>query len=222
MSFIQSSVNELGSPAELLFRRPGSDKRIMPKQQVLSSSVYFVFVDPVSKEEVSIFEAESINKTKIFNERKSFKPFGYSSNILLVDDKGWEIRISGKKTDAILSYLIYLQEKSLNGASNIAPNFNANANGAEIAGMKPELQIKEIISYLPNSKGEPTATEEYIYTDVTLFAYSESIEGDNSPIGFDLSCYAANRELISIPFEVEKVGNIVTNIINDLLNRNKQ
>lgn len=222
MSFIQSSINELGSPAELLFRRPGSDKRIMPKQQVLSSGVYFVFVDPVTKEEISILEAESINKTKAFSERKNFKPFGYSSNILLVDDKGWEIRIIGKKTDAILSYLIYLQEKSLNGASNIAPNFNSNTNGAEIAGMKPELQIKEIISYLPNSKGEPTATEEYIYTDVTIFAYSESIEGDNNPISYDLSCYAANRELISVPFEVEKVDNIVTNIINDLLKRNKQ
>lgn len=220
--FIQNSLGELGNPVDMLFQRPGSDKRVMPKQQILSSSVFFVFVDPISGEELSLLEAESISKVKRFSERKNFKPFGYSANVMLIDDKGWELRVTGKKTDAILSYLIYLQEKSLNGESNIAPNFKAGRNGSEIAGMKPELRIKETITYLPDSKGVASATEEYIYTDVTIFAYSETIDGDNSPISFDLSCYAANRELVVVPRDVEQISETVSNIINDMLKRNKQ
>lgn len=223
MSFIQNATNELGSPIDLLFQRPGSDKRVMPKQLVLSSSVFFTFVDPVSLEEIQLLQADSISKTKKFSERKNFKPFGHSTNVVLIDDNGWDIRITGKKTDSILSYLIYLQELSLNGNSNISPTFNTSDNGAQVAGMKFELQIKEQINYLPNSKGVPSAIEEYLYTDVTIIGYEEQIEGNNGTVSFTLSCYAGNRIVITNPTELNSpLNDIVTNIMNDLLSRNKQ
>lgn len=221
MSFFENSFNELKSPLEMLLRRPGSDKRLMPKQLVLSSSVEFVFIDPTDNSELLLFQADSISKTKRFTEKKNFKPFGYSSNIVLTRDEGWDIRITGKKTDAILNAIIYSQEESLTGASNISPNFNNQAY--PFAGLKPHFQIRERVLYLPDSKGTATAIEEYVYKNVSIVGFEESIEENASPITFNLLCYSAYRDIVLIPSEVETGAlDTVSNIIDGLLKQNKQ
>jgi len=221
MSFIENSLGELGSPMDMLFRRPGSDKRTMPKQLVLSSSIEFVFIEPiigssgiVAGSELLLFQADSITKTKRFTEKKNFKPFGYSSNIVLTKDEGWDIRISGKKTDAILNSLIYWQEKFLNGDSNVYV--------AGVSNIKPQFNIRERITYLPNSRGEPSAIEEYIYRDVSIIGYEESVEDNATPATFSLACFSSYRDCTETISEISPMVSSVANIIDDLLSRNKQ
>lgn len=217
MSFIQNAFGELGNPVDMLFRRPGSNKRVMSKQLILSSSVEVAFIDPVDGKEISLFQADSINKTKRFTEKKNFKPFGHTSNVVLTKDEGWDIRISGKKTDAILNAVIFAQEQSLTGSSNISPNYEGR-----IAGMKPQFQIRERVFYLPDSKGEPSAIEEYVYNDVVIVGFEESAEENAAPLTFNLLCFSPYREMIIIPQEVGTAIDSITNIIDGLLKQNKQ
>lgn len=217
MSFFENSINELGNPLDMLIRRPGGDKRLLPKRLVLSSSIEFVFIDPVDKKEILLFQADSINKTKRFTEKKNFKPFGHSHNIVLTRDDGWDIRITGKKTDTILNAVIYYQEDYLSGTSAISPGTSNKP-----VGLKPQFDIRERVSYLPNSKGEASIIEQYLYKDVSIVAFEESFESDAAPALFSITCFCARREIINAPEEVLEVSNSITNIINSMLKFNKQ
>lgn len=237
MSFVGDSYGKLSKTGlgDLLFTRPGSSERIMPRQVVLSSKCFITFRFSGDTEQVEVAQFDQFNKVQRIGEKKNFKPYGFVRNVSLINHSGWELSFTGKKTDFKLSYIIDQQELLLAGITDSGLiDTDAAANGAKLT-----FDITELITYLPNDKGEPTLKEAYVYRDCSILSYSEDTPSDNQPITFNITFFCPRREisgestvagifnnLVSdnitpavegLPFEKQ-----ITNMIIDTLRRNKQ
>lgn len=232
MSFIGDSFGKLSKTGlgDLLFSRPGSNERIMPAQVVLSSKCFITFKLNGEKEYVAEFD--QFTKTKKVSEKKNFKPYGFTRNISLLVDNGWELTFSGKKIDSKLGALVSLQELLLNGQTYSGFGDVLYANGAKLT-----FDIEEIITYKPDDKGIPSLVEIYTYKDSSIISYSEETPSDNQPVTFNISFFCGKRELLfndakgvsPLTSNIDKtsiesglIGKNITNMIDDILQQNKQ
>jgi hypothetical protein len=231
MSFIGDSFSKLNKTGigDLLFTRPGSSERIMPRQVVLSSKCFIRF--RLEGIEQYVAEFDQFNKSKRISEKKNFKPYGFTRNISLINDDGWDLSFAGKKTDDKLSALIALQEMLLSGQTPSGFGAITEANGVKLT-----FDIEELITYLPDDKGQPQLTELFYYRDCSLLSYSEEVSSDNQPISFAMSFFCPRRDkLIGNSKAVSPLANNtnqdvfgynfgeqVYNMIDDILQKNKQ
>jgi hypothetical protein len=232
MSFIGDSFGKLSKTGlgDLLFTRPGSNERIMPSQVVLSSKCFITFKLNGEKEYVAEFD--QFTKTKRLTEKKNFKPYGFTRNISLIKDEGWDLAFSGKKTNPKMGALISLQEYLLNGETYSGFGDPVQANGVKLT-----FDIEEIITYRPDDKGVPSLVEIYTYKDSSIVAYSEETPADNQMATFNISFFCGKRELLfndakgvsPLKANIDKtsaesgyISKNITNMIDDILQQNKQ
>lgn len=227
MSFIGDSFGKLSKTGlgDLLFSRPGSNERIMPRQVVLSSKCFVTFKIDETNEYMAEFD--QFSKTKRISEKKNFKPYGFTQNISLINDNGWELTFSGKKTDPKLGSIVQLQEYLLLGN-----NYSGYGDQWKASAVKLSFDIQEMITYLPDEKGQPTAIEVYTYKDCSLISYSEETPSDNQVATFNMALFCPRRALRTTKDANENVadnayadGNFsaqVYNMIDKILKNNKQ
>lgn len=232
MSFIGDAFGKLGNTGlgDLLFTRPGSSERIMPRQVVLSSKCFITFKIDGNKEYVAEFE--QFTKTKRISEKKNFKPYGFTQNISLINDNGWELSFSGKKTDQKLGELIALQELLLTG-----DNYSGFGDTLKANGVKLTFDVQELVTYKPDDKGVPGLLEVYSYKNCSLLSYSEDTPSDSQPVSFNMTFFCPRRELFfndakgvsplasnrdKTIYDTGDISANITNMIDGILQGNKQ
>lgn len=225
-SFIQGLFSPGNTVDPLVTRMAGTkygrpDGLIIPKKILLSSECYITFLSTVPKNEAfDLVQIDNITKTKRFIEKKNFKPFGHEDNVVLIDDAGWDIRISARKTDANLSKFIYLQEQYLRKNEGISK-------------MKPMFEVREVFLYGISTEGRQIKEqlyEEYIYKNVSIIGFDEDIAGNAGEIRYNIQMFSTNRTRTTGPVGVGTQGSVTTdatkdrvsNIIDDLLAKNLQ
>jgi len=201
---------------DLLVNRPGSSPSAVPKKSILSSRVTLILSSDVG-DEIDAAEFDQMSKTKILSEKKKFRPFGSMNTTNLVKDGGWELTLSGEKTDGNLDRLIYAYEKYLSGTGiSSIPSVEASLGGEGVIGNTLLLNIKEFV----NDNDGVTIT--YIYKDVTITSYQEDTPNDDSPITYTMNLFCPYRESVeSSTVDSDKLETVLTNIISDILSRNK-
>jgi hypothetical protein len=218
---------------DVLLKRPGADgsSSIMPRQLVLSSQCFLTFrvtnfgEDGGDKKEVEyIAQFDQFTKTKIITEKKNFKPFGHLHNMSLIDDQGWELTLTGKKTDSKLGSIISLQESLLIGNNNSGYGIPHRASKIKLA-----FDIEEKITYKPDSSGAPLREEIYTYKNCSLTSYTEDTPSDNQAPTFTMKLFCPVRGLkMSDTGYDEDVymtmdfGAQVRKMIDDVIKRNNQ
>lgn len=220
MSFFENSISELQKTGlDLLLSRPGS-VGIMPSQVVLSSQCFVsFFVD--SKEYIAEFD--QFSKTKIITEKKNFKPYGYMHNISLINDQGWELSLTGKKTDQKLGLIISLQDYLLSGNTNSGFGDKYKASAAKLT-----FNIEEIVTYKSDPTGQPLMVEYYTYKNCSLTSFNEDTPSDNQPVTFSMKFFCPQRGYRNTlsgsddAVTPEKLGDSISNMINGILKSNKQ
>lgn len=183
---------------------------VIPQHPVLSSQYELKFYIGNSQEAVHIFDIDNITKTLITSEKKSFRPYGFTHKVNLINYEGWAIKITGKKTNPALNYLIQKIYESASYPSFQSPNL-------AIARQKivmPMFRMVETIKSNPAQDYSPRTIEEYEYENMIIDGYDEEVTGDNMPLSFTLSLIARSRKTIS--FEDDESG-VINQQINDLL-----
>lgn len=223
MSFAGDAFGKLSKTGlgDLLFTRPGSSERIMPRQVVLSSKCFISF--KVDQSEEYIAEFDQFTKTKRISEKKNFKPYGFTQNISLINDNGWELSFSGKKTDPKLGAIIQLQEYLL-----VGNNYSGYGDPWKASAGKLTFDIEEMVTYLPDDKGEPTVMEIFTYKDCTLLSFNEDTTSDAQPVTFSMTFFCPKRGLKSKENmgddNIYSTGNFsadIYNMIDKVLKNNK-
>lgn len=222
MSFAEDSFKELNNTGlgDLLLNRPGTNKRGMPSHVILSSqcTIIMKFSSDNIEQQIELAEFDQFNKSKRISEKKNFKPYGFTKNISLINDDGWDLSFSGKKTSRNLSYFIFRQEEMLAGAKYGVDGNKSVANGGKIL-----LEVIEIIKYKPDSKGSELYTETYAYKNCSLVSYSEENPSDNQPLTFNLTLFCQSRDLLEKQemkefFSPEE--STISNMINEAILKN--
>ena len=217
MSSLPSIQGLFGNTVDALTARRNGN--ITPKRLVLSSECYISFISPkLGNADLDLVQIDSISKTKRFIEKRNFKPFGHEDNVVLIDDAGWDIRISAKKTDRNLNKFIYLQELYLRGYEGISK-------------IRPLIEIKEKFLYNISQDGTVGIEEEYVYKDVSIVGFDEEIAGNAGEIRYNIQMFSPRRiisnETSVIPFRQNTSFPTISTdsfskIINDLLDFNYQ
>lgn len=222
MSFFENATDKLKNTGlSELFQRPGSNEmQPMPKHLVLSSKCFikFQYIDLASKENINVYVAEfdSFSKAIRLREKKNFKPYGFTKNMSLISADGWDLSFSGNKTDYSINGIIDIQERLLNGKS-----YSGLSDGRDASKAKLSFDIIEKVTY------KDGLIEEYKYTDCSLISYSEDMPSNNQPVKFTIEFFCPAREMRLLR-EGSPNNNIggrdvfVNNMINDILNLNKQ
>lgn len=217
MSGFSSFLGGLATGLDALLNRPGSYPSANPSKSILSSNVTLNFVGSDGSI-IPIAEFDEMNKTKALEEKKRFKPFGSTKTISLLKDNGWDITLTGQKTDGLLDRVIYIQEKLLNGTGmssvpNIINTFGIN----EAIATRPLFEIMELVR--DNNKQYHT----YTYRDVSIIGYSENNPGDMNPITYNLTLFSPGRDFTIAGND--DVGDDaeanISDIITDMIDRNK-
>lgn len=208
----------VGTGLDVLLNRPGASAGAIPKKLLLSSKIS-ISIRGMNGESLEVAQWDQMRKQKILEEKKRFKPYGSMKTISLSKDLGWELNVSGLKTDGQLDRLIHMQEKMLNGTgiSSLPGNANTfNSNG--IIGIKPLFEVSEIIS---ENDGGYTI---FIYEDVSIIGFDETVPADNSPIEYSLTLFSPTRKMVETSYSNDNTitETVLDKIINDLVNRNKQ
>lgn len=187
MSFFENSIQQINQTGlDVLISRPGSYRRIMPGQLVLSSQCFLSF--KINEKEEYIAEFDQFTKTKIITEKKNFKPYGHMHNMSLINDQGWELSLTGKKTDPKLGSIIALQEYLTSGDNN-----SGSGDKYKASSVKLTFDIVERVTYKPDPTGRPTIEEIYKYKDCSLASYSEDTPSDNQPVTFNMKLFCPKR-----------------------------
>jgi hypothetical protein len=211
MSFFENLKSEFAdsSVTDLLFQRPGTDGRIIPKKPILSSQ-YSIYIRIDSEKFSDVLQITSYNVTKNINEKKKFRPYGFKQNIDLITHEGYDIRIDGDRTDENLSILINLYD--------IYSGTLPYSNGPVIT---PVIDIIEIVNHGVDIKGEPDKIEITEYKNCTISSYSYDVNGDNSVSTYSLSLFCPYKEVYfqvrSAGVESGRLSKTVSNIINSIL-----
>lgn len=224
MSLFGDSLKQIGTGlGDAILNRPWSDvnKGLIPSHLILSSQcsilMKFSTSDGIQQQE-ELAEFDQFNKSKRISEKKNFKPYGFTKNISLINDEGWDLSFSGKKTSYNLSYFIFRQEEILGGTKYGVDGDKEAANGGKIT-----FDIIETIKYKIDSKGSALLTETYIYKNCSLVLYSEETPSDNQPLTFSLTLFCQSRELLEKE-QIKKVfdneESTISNMIGEAILKN--
>ncbi len=214
----ESIGSAISTGLDVLLNRPGSGPSALPKKSILSSNVTLSFIDVENSKEFYVAEFEELQKNKLFKEKKRFKPFGSMKSILLKEDAGWELTLTGEKTDGTLDRFIYIQEMYLRGKGvSSLPNIESTFNNEQI--IASNLSFKVYEKARDNNKNLAV----YVYGDVSIISYSENIPKDNEPVTYTLSLFAPYRSLT--PYSVndpdKELETVLSKMIASIVANNK-
>lgn len=222
-SFIRSSgIGSIQSGLDFLFD-PKKQKKYIPETPILSAQYGLEFFIGNSTEPISIFQIDNITKTLVATEKKSFRPYGYTHNMKLMRYEGWDIKISGKKTNPALNYLIQNVYNLTTAPQDYSPNITASKSQL----VTPLFRMRETINQYPNESYNPRIREIYEYKNVIITGYDEEVPDDNMPLTYTLSLFARSREL-AIPVgdyneknRPESIDDQISKLVSDLTVKNK-
>jgi hypothetical protein len=193
-SLVKSSgVASIKSAYDFLLNGPS--KLGIPVPPTLSSQYHLKFFIGNSNESIDLFEIDNITKTLVSTEKKNFRPYGFTHNIKLMRYEGWDIKITGKKTNPALNYLIQKVYDITSGADEFSPNM---ANSPIIT---PLFRMRETIEAYPDEDYVPRILERYEYTDIVITGYDEEVPDDNMPLTFSLELFAKSRKTMKVSGE---------------------
>lgn len=209
--------NTIGTGLDLLMNRPGGSASAVPDKLILSSQVKLILTG-IESEPITVAQWDQMRKQKLFDEKKRFKPFGSMKSISLGTDNGWELTLSGQKTDGKLESLIYIYEKMLNGTGISSLPEISTFNSSNSINTKPLFEVTEFVK---ESNGKYSI---YIYKEVSIIGYDENIPSDNNPIEYSLTLFSPFRDKTSSGSDDNdtELETVLDKMINDLVNRNKQ
>lgn len=191
-SFLESLENSSGAASvksAFDFWNGNIEKQFLPAPPVLSGQYELEFYIGDSTTPIHLFDIDSITKTLITNEKKSFRPFGFTHTIKLINHQGWDIKITGKKTNPALNYLIQKVYQLASYPMSIGPTDQANPKI-----LMPKFHMLETINQYPSEKkNEYRIKEQYVYNDIVITGYDEEVQDDNMPLTFTLSMFAQTR-----------------------------
>lgn len=159
----------------------------VPVPPVLSSQYKLEFFIGDSDEPIHLFDIDNITKTLVTSQKKSFRPYGFSHKINLMNYEGWDIKITGKKTNPALNYLVQKVYELSAYPSAASPNL---LNGPIVT---PLFTMTEIIEQYPDENYMPRIQEMYVYSNMVITGYDEEVPDDNMPLTFTLSLFARSR-----------------------------
>lgn len=185
----------VGKSSGLGFLFKGPDDQPLPATPVLSSQYKLQFFIGSSKEPIHLFDIDNITKTMISTEKKNFRPYGFTHKINLMRYEGWDIKITGKKTNPALNYLIQNVYELASASPSISPNTRVWQNTQPI--LQASFKLRETISQYPDESYSPRIKEVYEYNDCVITGYDEEVSDDNMPLTFTLSLFAKSRQYVS-------------------------
>jgi hypothetical protein len=187
-----SGINSISSAFDFL-NNSGKEKggRPIPPTPILSSQYELEFFIGNSDQPISIFEIDNITKTLVSTEKKSFRPYGYTHNMKLMRYEGWDIKISGKKTNPALNYLI----QNVYNLTTAPQDYSPNITVAKSQLVTPLFRMRETINQYPDESYNPRIREIYEYKNIIITGYDEEVPDDNMPLTYTLSLFARSREL---------------------------
>lgn len=194
-----------------------SPSRKLPKELVLSSQYTLTF--QIGEKYYNLFDIDSISKTLKVEQKKAFRPYGFSHQLMLNNHLGWDIRISGKKSsDGLVDGLVQ-QITELNNNPNAFYPRSDKPYGAN-----PTISLIEEVSNFQVINGKQTnvVVESYKYNELILTGFDQEAPEDNSPITYSLSFFARSR-VISLG-TVKEIGeskiDAVLNSVRGAINNN--
>jgi hypothetical protein len=187
----------------------GMPSRKVPKEILLSSQYLYTF--KIGDKYFPLIDIDSISKTLKVEQKKSFKPFGYTHQMTLTNHLGWDIKITGKKAnDGVLEQFIQSIIELNNNSETIYPK------GSAPYGANPTIDLIERVAEtnlidkkLDDLKEGQLLLEWYTYRELVLTGFDQDVPEDNSPITYTLSFFAKKREQGKSQVESELVTDMV-------------
>ena len=190
-SFIDSLKNSSGAASiksAIDFWNGDFEKPFLPAPPVLSGQYELDFYIGDETEPIHLFDIDNITKTLVTNEKKSFRPYGFARTIKLIHHQGWDIKITGKKTNPALNYLVQKVYQFSSYPLSIGPTDHV---GTPI--IIPEFRMLETIHQYPDESYKYRIEEQYAYNNIIITGYDEEVSDDNMPLTFTLSMFAQTR-----------------------------
>lgn len=178
--------------------------RKQPKEILLSSQYVIRF--QIGTYFYDFADIDNVSKTLRIDEKKNFKPYGYSHRLVLTSHSGWDIRITGKKpNDGALEKMIDAIIELNNDPNTIYPQQN------KPYGANPTIELTVLVIDDITSTGISTS-ESYIYKDLVLTSFDEDVPDDNSPVTFNMTFLAKNRIAVNYGKD-EKYDNLISGML---------
>lgn len=193
MNILNSLVQSSGfssAKSAFDFWQGQSSSTAIPQQPILSSQYQLDFYIGNNQEPIRLFDIDNITKTLVTSEKKNFRPYGFTHKINLINYDGWSIKITGKKTDPSLNYLIQKVYESNSYSSHQSPNLAISKQSI----LMPMFRMIETVSSNPDEYYNPRTIEMYEYENLIIDGYDEEVNGDNMPLTFTLSLFAKSRK----------------------------
>lgn len=165
-----------------------SPSRKLPKELILSSQYTLTFL--IGEDYYNLFDIDSISKTLKVEQKKAFRPYGFSHQLVLNNHLGWDIRISGKKSnDGLVDGLVQQITELNNNPNAFYPRSN------KPYGANPTISLIEEVSNfnVVDGKQKNVVVESYKYNELILTGFDQEVPEDNSPITYSLSFFARSR-----------------------------
>jgi hypothetical protein len=191
------------------------------KSRVLSSNANIKLMIPAyatanGGSEVEIGDIDNISFRKNLKIIKKFQPFGFKKEKILVEDCGWDISFSGGKTDISKALLFHMAELNLGGLddNNIATKGNTLMG---LGGLYQSLlfSIHHEIEHYDGSR------EIFIFDDVQLLSFEQSIDGDMGQINESVTAFSPSRRIVNGPADFSKITDRVTQIVKAISRYNR-
>lgn len=190
-----------------------------PKPRVLSSQAFIKLSDNrTGIGDLDIGEIDHFSSRKSFETFKRWKPFGYKTEKMLTDDKGWELNFNAGKVSWKLAYLISANERAMIGDNSHNRPTASNTYGSESSNggigtlyNKPKFSIYHTIKHYSGKE------ETFVYVDVEILNYEQEVSGDNGDIKETVQAFSPKRYIsddIESFAEFHSVRNTIYNILN--------
>lgn len=204
MNILNSLVQSSGlssAKSAFDFLQGQSSSTVIAQQPILSSQYQLDFYIGNSQEPIRLFDIDNITKTLITSEKKNFRPYGFTHKINLINYDGWSIKITGKKTDPSLNYLIQKVYESNSYSSYQSPNLAIPKQSI----LMPMFRMIETVSSNPDEYYNPRTVEMFEYENLVIDGYDEEVNGDNMPLTFTLSLFAKSRKSLVTQVDLDSL-----------------
>lgn len=204
MNILNSLVQSSGfssAKSAFDFLQGQSSSTVIPQQPILSSQYQLDFYIGNNQEPIRLFDIDNITKTLVTSEKKNFRPYGFTHKINLINYDGWSIKITGKKTDPSLNYLIQKVYESNSYSSYQSPNLAIPKQSI----LMPMFRMIETVSSNPDEYYNPRTVEMFEYENLVIDGYDEEVNGDNMPLTFTLSLFAKSRKSLVSQIDLDSL-----------------
>lgn len=191
----------------------------LPKKKILSSRAVISIQTP-DGDDIELSEVHNFKHTTAYKVVKEWKPYGSKRTKKIVEVQGYNLSFSGTKTDWLLNFFMYANERLLMGEKDgWAPTADNSWAGLSYIGNQILFNVVCKIVY------DDGSFEEYRYYDVSITNYDFEIPPDNQEIPENFMAHSPERIITEDGTfnsqETIKVTGIINSIIEELGKVNK-